>query len=74
MLEDEDEERASGEGWLLWLGCKTGGGGRGVKTHLFLDGCELGMEWRVAWEHRPSRGPETSATNELHDEGGHKRW
>lgn len=23
----------------------------GVKTHLFLDGCEFRLEWRVAWEH-----------------------
>lgn len=23
----------------------------GVKTHLFLDGCEFRLERRVAWEH-----------------------
>lgn len=23
----------------------------GVKTHLFLDGCEFRLEWKVAWEH-----------------------
>lgn len=69
-MKSEPVEKAGCCGWAV----KLGGGGRGVKTHLFLDGCELGMEWREAWEHRPSRGPETSATNELHDEGGHKRW
>lgn len=24
---------------------------RGVKSHLFLDGCEFRLEPRVAWEH-----------------------
>lgn len=62
----KDEERTSGKEWkrVLWSSYKTEGrvgwGGEGgseegcrggVKTHLFLDGCEFRLEWKVAWEH-----------------------
>lgn len=66
-MKDGDEERMSGKSWVLEPSYKTrrrrGGGQsdrkggvregcrRGVKTHLFLDGCEFRLERRVAWEH-----------------------
>lgn len=64
-MKDDDEERTSGKSWVLELSYKTRRGKKqsdrkggvregcrgGVKTHLFLDGCEFRLEWRVAWEH-----------------------
>lgn len=64
-MKDDDEKRASGKSWVLELSYKTRRGGkqsdrkggvrqgcrRGVKTHLFLDGCEFRPEQREAWEH-----------------------
>ena len=54
-MKDDDEERTSGKSWVLEPSYKSRreekkhsdrkggvreGCGRGVKTHLFLDGCE----------------------------------
>lgn len=45
----------------------------GVKTHLFLDGCEFRMKWRVAWEHnivvriQKNPGREAAAIRELNE-------
>lgn len=65
-MKDDDEEQTSGKSWVLGAGAIKLGGGkkqsdrkggvregcrRGVKTHLFLDGCEFRLEQRVAWEH-----------------------
>lgn len=69
--EDEDEDGASGEGWCgcvvkpeRWLGGGGGEGGRGVKTHLFLDGCELRAEQR-----RRERPGSTAQADQKHQLG-----